>query len=199
MYKTILVPVDLAEVGTAKPAIDAAVSLAAASEGTIRLIYVRSVAPVTYMEFIPPGFDEEQQRDAEQKLADVAAGIPLPSERVSATVRLAKWTIEAACSATLTAGTAGLPSAAIRLRRSLVFPAFRTGQITVAMACSTTRQSGGRSKSTRSESGKAPMRLSRPALPGARRRPFCRNRARRHSPICTLAISAPMHRWIPWP
>jgi nucleotide-binding universal stress UspA family protein len=88
MYKTILVPVDLAEVGTAKPAIDAAVSLAAASQGTIRLIYVRSVAPVTYMEFIPPGFDEEQQRDAEQKLADVAAGIPLPSERVSATVRL---------------------------------------------------------------------------------------------------------------
>ena len=88
MYKTILVPVDLVEVGTAKPAIDAAVSLAVASQGTIRLIYVRSVAPVTYMEFIPPGFDEEQQQDAEQKLADVAAGVPLPAERVSATVRL---------------------------------------------------------------------------------------------------------------
>lgn len=88
MYKTILVPVDLVEVGTAKPAIDAAVSLAVASQGTIRLIYVRSVAPVTYMEFIPPGFDEEQQQDAEQKLADVAAGVALPAERVSATVRL---------------------------------------------------------------------------------------------------------------
>jgi nucleotide-binding universal stress UspA family protein len=88
MYKTILVPVDLVEVGTAKPAIDAAVSLAVGSQGTIRLIYVRSVAPVTYMEFIPPGFDEEQQQDAEQKLADVAAGVPLPAERVSATVRL---------------------------------------------------------------------------------------------------------------
>ena len=88
MYKTILVPVDLVEVGTAKPAVDAAVSLAVASQGTVRLIYVRSVAPVTYMEFIPPGFDEEQQQDAEQKLADVAAGVPLPAERVSATVRL---------------------------------------------------------------------------------------------------------------
>jgi nucleotide-binding universal stress UspA family protein len=88
MYKTILVPVDLVEVETAKPALEAAVSLAQASQGTIRLIYVRSVAPVTYMEFIPPGFDEEQQQDAEQKLADVAAGVPLPAERVSATVRL---------------------------------------------------------------------------------------------------------------
>ena len=88
MYKTILVPVDLVEVGTAQPAIDAAVSLAVASQGTIRLIYVRSVAPVTYMEFIPPGFDEEQQQDAEQKLAEVAAGVALPAERVSATVRL---------------------------------------------------------------------------------------------------------------
>jgi nucleotide-binding universal stress UspA family protein len=88
MFKTILVPVDLAEVAAAKPAITKAVELAQVSDGTVRLIYVRSIVPVTYMEFVPPTFDEEQQSDAEQKLADVAATVKLPAERVSAVVRL---------------------------------------------------------------------------------------------------------------
>jgi nucleotide-binding universal stress UspA family protein len=88
MFKTILVPVDLTEVETAQPAIDTAVSLASASDGSIRLINVRSLVPATYMEFIPASFDAEQQEDAEAKLAAVAAGIALPAERVSATVRL---------------------------------------------------------------------------------------------------------------
>ena len=59
MYKTILVPVDLAEVETSRPAIDAALALADAQGGTVRLIYVRSLLPVTYMEFVPPTFDTE--------------------------------------------------------------------------------------------------------------------------------------------
>jgi nucleotide-binding universal stress UspA family protein len=88
MFKTILVPVDLTEVETAQPAIDTAVSLAASAEGSIRLIYVRSLVPATYMEFVPPAFDAEQQEDAEARLADVAASIPLPAERISAAVRL---------------------------------------------------------------------------------------------------------------
>ncbi|MBM6580496.1 universal stress protein [Microvirga sp. BT689] len=88
MFKTILVPVDLGEVEAAKPAIDKAVELASTSGGALRLIYVRAIVPVTYMEFMPPAFDEEQQGEAEDKLADVAAGVALPAERVSAVVRL---------------------------------------------------------------------------------------------------------------
>ncbi len=88
MYKTILVPVDLSELATAQPALDRAVALATASGGTIRLINVRSLLPVTYMEFVPPSFDQEQQQEAETKLAEVAAGIPLPADRVSAAVRM---------------------------------------------------------------------------------------------------------------
>ncbi|MCB8821169.1 universal stress protein [Microvirga rosea] len=88
MYKTILVPVDLAEVDAAKPAIAKAVEIATVSGGTIRLVYIRSIVPVTYMEFMPPTFDEEQQGDAEKKLADLAATVELPAERVSAVVRL---------------------------------------------------------------------------------------------------------------
>ncbi len=88
MFKTILVPVDLGEVEAAKPAIDKAVELAGSSGGALRLIYVRAIVPVTYMEFMPPAFDEEQQGEAEAKLAEVAAGVSLPAERVSAVVRL---------------------------------------------------------------------------------------------------------------
>jgi nucleotide-binding universal stress UspA family protein len=86
MYKSILVPVDLAEADLAEPAIKAAVMLADLSGGSIRLVYVRSLVPITYMEFVPADFDAEQQGDAEAKLASIAATVPLPPERVSAKV-----------------------------------------------------------------------------------------------------------------
>ena len=88
MFKTILVPVDLGEIEAAQPAIDKAVELATGAEGSIRLIYVRAIVPMTYMEFMPPAFDEEQQGDSEKKLAELAASVKLPAERVSAVVRL---------------------------------------------------------------------------------------------------------------
>src|SRR5690348_7003547 len=88
MFKTILVPVDLAEVEAAKPAIDKAVELANGAEGTLRLVYVRPVVPVTYMEFMPAAFDEEQQAEAEKTLAELASTVNLPAERISAVVRL---------------------------------------------------------------------------------------------------------------
>jgi nucleotide-binding universal stress UspA family protein len=88
MFKTILVPVDLAEVEAARPALERAVSLAHGSQGTIRLVYVRSLLPLTYMEFVPPTFETERQEDDEAKLAEVAAGVPLPADRISAVVRM---------------------------------------------------------------------------------------------------------------
>ena len=86
MYKSILVPVDLAEDELAAPAIAAAESFATASDGTIRLVYVRSLVPITYMEFVPADFDAGQQNEAEEKLAEIAAKVKLPAERVSAKV-----------------------------------------------------------------------------------------------------------------
>ena len=88
MFKTILVPVDLGEVEAAQSAIDKAVELASIAGGSLRLIYVRAIVPVTYMEFMPPAFEEEQQADADRRLAELAAGVDLPSERVSAAVGL---------------------------------------------------------------------------------------------------------------
>jgi nucleotide-binding universal stress UspA family protein len=88
MFKTILVPVDLGEVEAAQPAIDKAVELASIAGGSLRLIFVRAIVPVTYMEFMPPTFDEEQQGEADKRLAAIAAKVTLPAERVSAVVRL---------------------------------------------------------------------------------------------------------------
>ena len=88
MFKSIVVPVDLAEVDVAKPAIDKAVEFAKTWDGKVRLIYVRSILPITYMEFVPPDFDIQQQSLFEGKLAEVAAGVELPSGRVSTVVRL---------------------------------------------------------------------------------------------------------------
>lgn len=86
MYRSIMVPVDLAEPEMSKPAIEAAVSFAKVSGGVVRLVYVRSLIPVTYMEFVPADFDTEQQQDAETRLAQIAAEVELPAEQVSAKV-----------------------------------------------------------------------------------------------------------------
>jgi nucleotide-binding universal stress UspA family protein len=88
MFKNIVVPVDLAEVDVAKPGIDKAVEFAKTWDGKVRLIYVRSILPITYMEFVPPDFDAQQQSLFEGKLAEVAAGVKLPSGRVASVVRL---------------------------------------------------------------------------------------------------------------
>lgn len=88
MFKKILVPVDIDDIETSRPALDRAVTLADASGGSIRVIYVRSLVPMSFMEFVPPSFDAAQQEDAETRLAALAQEIRLPKERVSSTVTL---------------------------------------------------------------------------------------------------------------
>jgi len=86
MFRTILVPVDIDDVETSQPALDRAVALAEASGGTIRLIYVRSLVPVSFMEFVPPTFDTAQQGEAEKRLTALVQALRLPKERVSSVV-----------------------------------------------------------------------------------------------------------------
>jgi nucleotide-binding universal stress UspA family protein len=86
MFRTILVPVDIDDVETSRPALDRAVALAEASGGTIRLIYVRSLVPVSFMEFVPPTFDTAQQGEAEKRLTALVQTLRLSKERVSSVV-----------------------------------------------------------------------------------------------------------------
>ena len=87
MYKHILVPIDLADTALAKPAIEAAVSLARASGGSVRLINVLPMTPVMLAEYVPPDFDVQQRKSAEEAMNIVAGECDLEPARVSGTVR----------------------------------------------------------------------------------------------------------------
>ena len=53
VFKTFLVPVDIAHLETAGPAIERAVTMAIASRGSVRLLYVHPILPFTYSNSLP--------------------------------------------------------------------------------------------------------------------------------------------------
>ena len=85
MFKQILVPVDLSDPELAKPALATAVMMANQSGGTVRLINIMPLTPVMLAEYVPPDFETQQRKSAEEALAIVAKETGL--ERVSSTVR----------------------------------------------------------------------------------------------------------------
>jgi nucleotide-binding universal stress UspA family protein len=86
MYKNILVPVDLADTDLAKPAIDAALEMARGSGGNIRLVNVLPMTPVMLAEYVPPDFDVQQRKSAEDALSIITRECGLDG-RVSGVVR----------------------------------------------------------------------------------------------------------------
>jgi nucleotide-binding universal stress UspA family protein len=88
MFKTILVPVDVNDIETAEPALAEALVIAQSSDASLRLIHVRSEIPHSIMEFVPPHFDAKQFQNCENKLADLAAGLSVPEDRVSTVVAM---------------------------------------------------------------------------------------------------------------
>jgi nucleotide-binding universal stress UspA family protein len=87
MYKRILVPVDLADPNLAKPALESAIMIAKAYDGTIRLVNVLPLTPVMLAEYVPPDFELQQRKSAEEALAIIAKEVALEPDRVSAVVR----------------------------------------------------------------------------------------------------------------
>jgi nucleotide-binding universal stress UspA family protein len=87
MYKQILVPIDLADIGLAKPALETAVMMAEASNGTIRVVNVLPMTPVMLAEYVPPDFDVQQRKSAEEGIAIIAKELGLEASRVSSVVR----------------------------------------------------------------------------------------------------------------
>jgi nucleotide-binding universal stress UspA family protein len=87
MYKQILVPIDLADVELAKPAIATAVMMVRESKGSLRLVNVLPMTPVMLAEYVPPDFDAQQRASAEEAIAIVAKEIGLELGRVSTVVR----------------------------------------------------------------------------------------------------------------
>ncbi|HKS85020.1 MAG TPA: universal stress protein [Pseudolabrys sp.] len=87
MYNRILVPVDLADTDLAKPAITTAIEMARASGGTVRLVNVLAMTPVMLAEYVPPDFDTQQRKSAEEALGIITRECGLDSAHVSSTVR----------------------------------------------------------------------------------------------------------------
>jgi nucleotide-binding universal stress UspA family protein len=87
MYRRILVPIDLADVELAKPAIATALMMAKESNGAIRLVNVLPMTPVMLAEYVPPDFEAQQRASAEEAIAIVAKETGLGSERISTVVR----------------------------------------------------------------------------------------------------------------
>jgi nucleotide-binding universal stress UspA family protein len=87
MYKQILVPVDLADPELAKPAIATAVMMVNQSGGTVRLINIMPLTPVMLAEYVPPDFEAQQRKSAEEALAIVAKETGLEPGCVSSVVR----------------------------------------------------------------------------------------------------------------
>jgi len=87
VYKQILVPIDLADPELARPAIAVAVMMAGLSNGKLRLINVLPLTPVMLAEYVPPDFEAQQRKSAEDALAIIAKEIALDPGRVSTIVR----------------------------------------------------------------------------------------------------------------
>jgi nucleotide-binding universal stress UspA family protein len=87
MYKQILVPIDLADVELAKPAVETAVMLAQVSNGSIRLINVLAMTPVMLAEYVPPDFEAQQRAAAEEAIGIVVRETGLDPGKVSTIVR----------------------------------------------------------------------------------------------------------------
>src|SRR5262245_56669901 len=87
MYKHILLPVDLADPKLAKPALDTAVMMANAYGSTIRVVNVLPLTPVMLAEYVPPDFDAQQRKAAEEALSIIASEIQLDPSRISTIVR----------------------------------------------------------------------------------------------------------------
>src|SRR5258706_8060812 len=87
MFKSILVPIDLADTDLAKPAIAAAATLSQTWSGTVRLLNVLPMTPVMLSEYVPADFDTQQRQTSEEALAIVTRESRINASRISAAVR----------------------------------------------------------------------------------------------------------------
>jgi nucleotide-binding universal stress UspA family protein len=87
MFKSILVPIDLADTDLAKGAIATAATLSQTWSGTVRLLNVLPMTPVMLAEYVPADFDAQQRDTSEEALSIVARESGIEPSRISTVVR----------------------------------------------------------------------------------------------------------------
>src|ERR1700755_1821506 len=86
MFKSILVPIDLADTDLARPAIATAATLAQQG-GAVRILNVMAMTPVMLAEYVPADCDSQQRQTSEEALAIVARESGIEAPRISWLVR----------------------------------------------------------------------------------------------------------------
>src|SRR4030088_3291400 len=81
MFKSILVPLDLADTDLAKPAIATAATLSQTWNGTVRLLNVMPMTPVMLAEYVPADFATHPPQTSEEGAAIKADLIVMTSHR----------------------------------------------------------------------------------------------------------------------
>ena len=87
MYNKILVPVDLADLEVAQPALDKAVALARISGAQLRLLNVMSMIPAAYLDYMPSNYDTQERSRAEADIKKLALSTDMGGN-VSTVIRL---------------------------------------------------------------------------------------------------------------
>jgi nucleotide-binding universal stress UspA family protein len=87
MFKSILVPIDLADTDLARPAIATAATLSQTLSGSVRILNVMPMTPVMLAEYVPADFDTQQRQTSEEALAIVARESGIEAPRISYIVR----------------------------------------------------------------------------------------------------------------
>ena len=87
MYHSILVPIDLAEIDIAKPAIAQAATLSQTFDARVRLLNVLPMTPVMLAEYVPADFDTQQRDASEETLAQLAQTCGIELAKVSSVIR----------------------------------------------------------------------------------------------------------------
>jgi universal stress protein G len=87
MYRSILVPIDLADTDLARPALKTAAMLAQIWNSTVRLLNVLPMTPIMLAEYVPPDFDTQQRQTSEEALAIVARESGIDGAHISSVIR----------------------------------------------------------------------------------------------------------------
>jgi len=88
MFKSIIVPVDVADLHVAQLAIESAVKLADPVGARLTLIHVVPIMPLMMLDTVPVSFEGEVAEKAKSTLADLGRAIDLPGGTVSTVVRI---------------------------------------------------------------------------------------------------------------
>ncbi|WP_448952678.1 universal stress protein [Labrys neptuniae] len=88
MFKSIVVPVDIADLNLARLAIDSAVKLADPQAATLTLVHVVPIMPLMMLDTVPVSFEGEVAEKAKTSLADIARSVLLPGGQVQSVVRI---------------------------------------------------------------------------------------------------------------